>query len=259
MSGAGARVAVVPSRMTLQQIKGRLAGAKKGHSMLQEKAHALTVRLRSILKDILEKKECAGEQSKDAMLALAMAKYAFREELTVVMGESVDEEASCKSSGQTVPVSRNRSVSVRGIEFTAGASGFVVPTAGSSVSAAQRFAQIYKVTMIAGRVRNVRVLVRSVRETEQADVKRYVQSFSTTGYDWAHGMTKVTEDFTQEDRALPALEVGEDGVLEDKSDRQYVTVDEHHRQTALVTILERGLPNASENCRPTSTTWWASA
>eukprot|EP00170_Pyropia_yezoensis_P005681 contig_23073_g5697 len=111
MSGAGARVAVVPSRMTLQQIKGRLAGAKKGHSMLQKKADALTVRFRSILKDILEKKEGAGEQSKDAMLALAMAKYAFGEELTVVMGESVDEEASCKVkmtpdniAGVTLPV-----------------------------------------------------------------------------------------------------------------------------------------------------------
>lgn len=111
MSGAGARLAVVPSRMTLQQIKGRLAGAKKGHSMLQKKADALTVRFRSILKDILEKKEGAGEQSKDAMLALAMAKYAFGEELTVVMGESVDESAACKVkmtpdniAGVTLPV-----------------------------------------------------------------------------------------------------------------------------------------------------------
>jgi len=111
MSGAGARVPVVPSRMTLQQIKGRLSGAKKGHSMLQKKADALTVRFRSILKDILEKKEGAGEQSKDAMLALALAKYAFGEELTVVMGESVDEEAACKVkmtpdniAGVTLPV-----------------------------------------------------------------------------------------------------------------------------------------------------------
>jgi len=111
MSGAGARVPVVPSRMTLQQIKGRLSGAKKGHSMLQKKADALTVRFRSILKDILEKKEGAGEQSKDAMLALALAKYAFGEELTVVMGESVGEEAACKVkmtpdniAGVTLPV-----------------------------------------------------------------------------------------------------------------------------------------------------------
>ncbi|KAK1862706.1 hypothetical protein I4F81_005273 [Pyropia yezoensis] len=104
--------------------------------------------------------------------------------------------------------------------------------------------------MIIGRVRNVRVLVRSVRDTEIADVKRYIKSFTTTGYDWAHGMIKVTEDFTQDnDREFEPLVVGEDGVLEDKSDRHYVTVDGHHRQTALVTVLERDLPNASETCR----------
>ncbi|KAK1857427.1 hypothetical protein I4F81_000045 [Pyropia yezoensis] len=134
--------------------------------------------------------------------------------------------------------------------FTPSASGSVVQTPGSSVSASERFARIYKVTMIIGRVRNVRVLVRSVRDTENADVKRYIISFTTTGYYWAHGMIKVTEDVTQDnDREFEPLVVGEDGVLEDKSDRQYVTVDGHHRQTALVTVLERDLPNASETCR----------
>ncbi|KAK1870454.1 hypothetical protein I4F81_012913 [Pyropia yezoensis] len=60
--------------------------------------------------------------------------------------------------------------------------------------------------MIIGRVRNVRVLVRSVRDTEIADVKRYIKSFTTTGYDWAHGMIKVTEDFTQDnDREFEPL------------------------------------------------------
>lgn len=159
--------------------------------------------------------------------------------------------ASSAAASRRVPLlDQNLSVTVRGIEFTPDASGSVVPTAGSSASAAQRFARLYKVTMIIGRVRNVRVLVRSVRDTEHADVKKYINSFSTTGYDWAHGMIKVTEDFTLgNQRAFDPLVVGEDGVLEDKSDRQYVTVDGHHRQMALVTVLERKLPNASETCR----------
>jgi V-type H+-transporting ATPase subunit D len=35
-------------------MKGRLKGAKKGHSLLKKKADALTLRFRNILKDIIE-------------------------------------------------------------------------------------------------------------------------------------------------------------------------------------------------------------
>jgi V-type H+-transporting ATPase subunit D len=90
MSSAGNRLTVVPSRMVLQQIKARLAGAKKGHSMLKKKSDALLVRFRSILKEILEKKEGAGSELSDAMISLALAKYAFGEDLKHTVVENVD-------------------------------------------------------------------------------------------------------------------------------------------------------------------------
>lgn len=104
--------------------------------------------------------------------------------------------------------------------------------------------------MIIGRVRQVRVLTRSVRETAREEVEKYVTAFSTTGYDWAAGLIKIVEDFTQQARDFPELTVCPNtGIPEDKSDRVYVTLDGHHRQTALVTLLDRGLPNASETTR----------
>lgn len=96
--------------MALQQVKAKLVGAKKGHSMLKKKSDALLVRFRSILQDILEKKESAGDESREAMLALALAKYAFGEDLKHVVIENVD-DASLKVkmspdnvAGVTIPV-----------------------------------------------------------------------------------------------------------------------------------------------------------
>lgn len=83
------RLAVVPSRMSLQTMKARLNGAKKGHSMLKKKSDALMVRFRGILSEIMDSKTKAGNESKDAMLALALAKYAFGEELKHVVIENV--------------------------------------------------------------------------------------------------------------------------------------------------------------------------
>lgn len=75
--------------MSLQTMKQRLSGAKKGHSMLKKKSDALMVRFRSILQDIMDSKTRAGDESRDAMLALALAKYAFGEELKHVVIENV--------------------------------------------------------------------------------------------------------------------------------------------------------------------------
>lgn len=104
------RLTVVPSRMTLQQVKAKLAGAKKGHSMLKKKSDALLVRFRAILSDIMLNKQAAGEESREAMLALALAKYAFGDELKHVVIENVD-DASTKVkmspdnvAGVTIPV-----------------------------------------------------------------------------------------------------------------------------------------------------------
>lgn len=96
--------------MSLQQIKAKLVGAKKGHSMLKKKSDALLVRFRSILSDILESKERAGDESREAMLSLALAKYAFGDELKHVVIENVA-EASLRVkmspdnvAGVTIPV-----------------------------------------------------------------------------------------------------------------------------------------------------------
>ncbi|KAI0564900.1 V-type ATP synthase Subunit V1-D [Gracilaria domingensis] len=96
--------------MALQQVKAKLAGAKKGHSMLKKKSDALLVRFRAILSDILRNKEAAGEESREAMLALALAKYAFGDELKHIVIENV-EDASMKVkmspdnvAGVTIPV-----------------------------------------------------------------------------------------------------------------------------------------------------------
>lgn len=104
------RLTVVPSRMALQQVKAKLAGAKKGHSMLKKKSDALLLRFRSILADILAKKEGAGEESKEAMLALALAKYAYGDNLKHIVIENVDDAtlrvrmSPDNVAGVTIPV-----------------------------------------------------------------------------------------------------------------------------------------------------------
>lgn len=85
------RLTVVPSRMSLQQVKGKLAGAKKGHSMLKKKSDALLVRFRSILSAILESKQQAGTESSQAMHLLARALYTFGDELKHVVIENVED------------------------------------------------------------------------------------------------------------------------------------------------------------------------
>eukprot|EP00171_Calliarthron_tuberculosum_P010705 IDg10705t1 len=104
------RLAVVPSRMSLQIMKAKLSGAKKGHSMLKKKSDALLVRFRSILSDIMESKTRAGDESREAMLALALAKYAFGEELKHVVIENVSKAsmrvkmAPDNVAGVTIPI-----------------------------------------------------------------------------------------------------------------------------------------------------------
>lgn len=56
-------------------IKGRLAGAVKGHGLLKKKADALQVRFRMILSKIIETKTLMGEVMKEAAFSLAEAKF----------------------------------------------------------------------------------------------------------------------------------------------------------------------------------------
>jgi len=62
--------------MALTNIKTKLKGAVKGHSLLKKKSDALTLRFRAILKRIVECKEKMGTNMKGASFSLAAAKYA---------------------------------------------------------------------------------------------------------------------------------------------------------------------------------------
>eukprot|EP00929_Paragymnodinium_shiwhaense_P073754 TRINITY_DN3767_c0_g1_i2.p1 TRINITY_DN3767_c0_g1~~TRINITY_DN3767_c0_g1_i2.p1 ORF type:complete len:272 (+),score=64.26 TRINITY_DN3767_c0_g1_i2:126-941(+) len=64
------------NRMTLQTFKGRLGGAKKGHSLLKKKRDALKSRFQMILKDIVDTKLKVGQSLKDASFALAKSHWA---------------------------------------------------------------------------------------------------------------------------------------------------------------------------------------
>eukprot|EP00966_Prymnesium_polylepis_P061199 1419452-Prymnesium_polylepis.1 len=59
-----------------QVMKVKLVGAKKGHSLLKKKADALTMRLRALLKNILQAKEDMGAAMREGNFALAEVKYA---------------------------------------------------------------------------------------------------------------------------------------------------------------------------------------
>jgi len=70
------KINIFPSRGAQTQMKARLAGAVKGHSLLKKKAEALQMRFRIILAKIVETKTLMGEIMKDAAFSLAEAKFA---------------------------------------------------------------------------------------------------------------------------------------------------------------------------------------
>lgn len=73
---SGDKINIFPSRGAQTQIKARLAGAVKGHSLLKKKAEALQMRFRIILGKIIETKTLMGQIMKDAAFSLAEAKFA---------------------------------------------------------------------------------------------------------------------------------------------------------------------------------------
>jgi len=75
MTSKDAKINVFPTRMTLQLMKGKQKGAKKGYDLLKKKADALTMRFRIILKEILANKEAMGKEMREAHFSLASAKY----------------------------------------------------------------------------------------------------------------------------------------------------------------------------------------
>lgn len=83
---------VLPSHMTLIQMKARLVGAKKGHSLLKKKSDALTIRFRSILSNIKQCKENMGQQFREASFSLSEAKF-IAGDISYAVVESVNNAA----------------------------------------------------------------------------------------------------------------------------------------------------------------------
>ena len=87
MSSSGQRPAA--NRMTLQQFKARLVGAKKGFQLLKKKRDALKTRFQHLLKEIVECKKAVGEGMKDVSFSLAKAKWAAGGDVTHAIVERV--------------------------------------------------------------------------------------------------------------------------------------------------------------------------
>ncbi|KAK7507106.1 hypothetical protein BaRGS_00001957 [Batillaria attramentaria] len=101
MSGRD-RLNVFPSRMALTNMKARLKGAQKGHSLLKKKADALTLRFRAILKKIIETKTLMGEVMKNAFYSLAEAKFATGDLSHMVLQNVTKAQIKVKSKKDNV-------------------------------------------------------------------------------------------------------------------------------------------------------------
>ena len=67
--------AIIPTRMELQNLKGKLKGAQKGYDLLKKKADALTMKFRALLREIREIKLKVGELAKEALFSYTEVKF----------------------------------------------------------------------------------------------------------------------------------------------------------------------------------------
>eukprot|EP01119_Soliformovum_irregulare_P017698 TRINITY_DN529_c0_g1_i1.p1 TRINITY_DN529_c0_g1~~TRINITY_DN529_c0_g1_i1.p1 ORF type:complete len:299 (+),score=83.54 TRINITY_DN529_c0_g1_i1:110-1006(+) len=89
--GGGARLNIFPTRMALTNMKIKLKGAVKGHSLLKKKSDALSMKFRTILGKIAECKEAMGHTMRTASFSLATAKWAAHPvDFKSVVVENVD-------------------------------------------------------------------------------------------------------------------------------------------------------------------------
>lgn len=98
--------------MALTNMKLRLKGAQKGHSLLKKKADALTLRFRMILRKIIETKTLMGEVMKNAFYSLAEAKFAMGDFSHMVLQNVTKAQIKVKSkkdnvAGVTLPIFEN--------------------------------------------------------------------------------------------------------------------------------------------------------
>ena len=122
MSGAGARLNVVPTVTVLAGIKIRLAAATKGYQLLKKKSDALTMRYRQILKEIVAAKRAMGDNMREAAFALTEVNYAAGDSVKHAAFENVG-QATVKvrppprtwrvSSWRPLPMSRRRTRAAR--------------------------------------------------------------------------------------------------------------------------------------------------
>ncbi|GAB0098973.1 Probable V-type proton ATPase subunit D 2 [Sergentomyia squamirostris] len=108
MSGKD-RLAIFPSRGAQMLMKGRLAGAQKGHGLLKKKADALQMRFRQILGKIIETKTLMGEVMKEAAFSLAEAKFATGDFNQVVLQNVTKAQIKIRTkkdnvAGVTLPI-----------------------------------------------------------------------------------------------------------------------------------------------------------
>lgn len=66
---------VVPTRMELKNLKAKLSAAIRGHDLLKKKADALSLKFRSLLREIRETKLKIGEIAQDAAFAYTEVKF----------------------------------------------------------------------------------------------------------------------------------------------------------------------------------------
>ncbi|EKX39433.1 hypothetical protein GUITHDRAFT_164927 [Guillardia theta CCMP2712] len=87
---------VLPSRMTFQTTKTRLKGASTGHKLLKKKSDALTVRIRQILKQIVENKNLMGAALKEANFSLAGVYYSGGDDIKYQILQNVSSKAGSR-------------------------------------------------------------------------------------------------------------------------------------------------------------------
>ena len=84
---------VLPSRMALQQQKGKLKGAKKGHELLKKKSDALKKQFREVMLKIIDTKKRMGKEFSEAMFSLAEANFAAGD-----FGRNVADQVKARSN-----------------------------------------------------------------------------------------------------------------------------------------------------------------
>jgi len=82
--------------MALTACKNRLKGAKNGHKLLKKKSDALTVRIRQILKQIVENKNSMGSALKEANFSLAGVYYSAGDDIKYQVLQNVAPSASAR-------------------------------------------------------------------------------------------------------------------------------------------------------------------